>query len=215
MQTSVPWAPASASLRNVCQIPSCSAHRSLGLPPHSGGGGRNPSSPEAHRPCPTCPVFSLPFIHAAPATEAFSLFHQHTQHSCPRTFARALPSVHRSESECCWSLHLNLTLPFFPCPPPFTSLAHSWPGAGGTHFMHPEYCWQRATGTRTTQRGKAASRPPEAASSSRLSSRCPVSPPPDRPHLGVSRLVRLKGNALSPCPLALPLDLCQPHLSGR
>lgn len=75
--------------------------------------------------------------------------------------------------------------------------------------MHPEYCWQRATGTRTTQRGKAASRPPEAASSSRLSSRCPVSPSPDHPHLGVSRLVRLKGNALSPCPLALPLGLCQ------
>lgn len=74
--------------------------------------------------------------------------------------------------------------------------------------MHPECCWQRATGTRTTQRGKAASRPPEAASSSRLSSRCPVSPPPERPHLGVSRLIRLKGHALSPCPLALSLDLC-------
>ena len=29
----------------------------------------------------------------------FSLFHQHTQHSCPRTFAHALPSVHRSESQ--------------------------------------------------------------------------------------------------------------------
>ena len=104
---------------------------------------------------------------------------------------------------------MNLTLPLFPCSPPFTSLAHTWPGAGGTHFMHPEYCWQRATGTRTTQRGKAASRPPEAASSSRLSSRCPVSPSPDCPHLGMSRLVRLKENALSPCPLALPLVLCQ------
>lgn len=94
-----------------------------------------------------------------------------------------------------------LTSLHFPCP----QLA----GGGGTHFMHPEYCWQRATGTRTTQRGKAASRPPEAASSSRLSSRCPVSPPSDCPHLGVSRLVRLKGNTLSPCPLALALGLCQ------
>lgn len=101
---------------------------------------------------------------------------------------------------------MNLTLSLFPCSPPLTSPAHSWPRS--THFMHPEYCWQRATGTRTTQRGKAASRPPEAASSSRLSSRCPVSPPPERPHLGVSRLVRLKGHALSPCPLALSLDLC-------
>lgn len=51
-------------------------------------------------------------------------------------------------------------------------------------FMHPEYSWQRATGTRTTQRGKAASRPPEAASSSRLRSRCPHSPALlGRPHL--------------------------------
>ena len=67
------------------------------------------------------------------------------------------------------------------------------PAPRGTHFMHPEYCWQRATGTRTTQRGKAASRPPEAVSSSRLNSRRPASPLLNRPHLGVSGLVRVKG----------------------
>lgn len=54
---------------------------------------------------------------------------------------------------------------------------------GGAYFMHPECCWHRATGTLTTQRGKAASKPPEAASSSRLSSRCPLSPASARPHL--------------------------------
>ena len=207
MQTSVPWSPASASLRNVCQIPSCSAHRSLGLPPHSGCGGRNPGPPEVHRPCPTCPVFSLPHSLCSSHRGCLTVPPTHPaflpQDLC--TCSALCPWFRESE----WSLHLNLTLPLFPCSPPFTSPAHIWAGAGGTHFMHPEYCWQRATGTRTTQRGKAASRPPEAASSSRLSSRCPVSPPSDCPHLGVSRLVRLKGNALSPYPLALALGLCQ------
>lgn len=69
-----------------------------------------------------------------------------------------------------------------PCSPPLAGPPDTWERS--TYFMHPEYCWQRATGTRTTQRGKAASRAPEAVSSSRLRRRCPVSPlAPDLPHL--------------------------------
>lgn len=49
---------------------------------------------------PAQPAPSSPSLtHSAPATEAVSLFHQHTQHFCPRTFAHALPSVHGSESQ--------------------------------------------------------------------------------------------------------------------
>lgn len=85
--------------------------------------------------------------------------------------------------------------------PTLWSLIHtvSTGGRGGhTHFMHPEYCWQRATGTRTTQRGKAANRPPEAASSSRLSSRCPDSPSvPGRPHLQKGRLRAWPGGGVA------------------
>ncbi|VCW69146.1 unnamed protein product, partial [Gulo gulo] len=69
--------------------------------------------------------------------------------------------------------------------------------------MQPEYCWQRATGTRTTQRGKAASRPPEAVSSSRLNSRRPASPSPDRPHLQVSNSSRKTLGPVVPEVLAL------------
>lgn len=116
-----------------------------------------------------------------PATATQSAhYSSNTGSILPRAFAQlcVLPSspLHKPK------LFSDIWLSSLPLPP---TLCQPW-GGGGTYFMHPEWSWQRATGTRTTQRGKAASRPPEAVSSSRLSSRCPHSPPLlDRPHLGI------------------------------
>lgn len=86
-----------------------------------------------------------------------------------------------------------------------------------THFMQPECCWQRATGTLATQGGKASSRDPAALSSSRP--RSLRSSSVSRPHLGMGQS-SVRPQLPSPPALvqvgpengAHPLPLSDPHI---